>query len=1248
MQPALAQCTDADDDGYDYEAGCGTSQDCNDGSATTHPGAAESCDGYDNDCDGAIDNVPACSSVCDLADSDRSSHQLSGSISESYDTRIVWTGSEFGVVWMEYSSYPGLYFRRVDARGNPLGDALRVTGAATSALDPSLVWTGAQFAIAWSDSRNGQHEVYFVRVSSGGELLVPELQVTNSTGSATTPTLFWNGSEYAVTYSDSSYDPQFDLFFRRITRDGALVGAPVPIAAARRAQVGSSIAWDGSSYFVVWGDFRAGGSEIYGIRLHPDGASFGTEFKLSPGPDSRHPSIAWTGSNFGVAWETTAYNVYFTLVAATGAVIVPTTQVDSGYFNSYSPDLRWTGSEFGMVWLGIADGGTALQTQFARINQDGERLGAALHVPPTSADSSSGPSLAWTGSWWGISHTESLDVGRGVFFSAVRCGCVDSDIDGFTSCNDCDDSNAEVFPGAVQLCDGVNRDCDDPGWPDTSPADDPDFDGQPLCEGDCNAYDGSVYSGAPQLCDGLNNDCDHPFWPDLENTNEGDDDGDGFSECAGDCDDSEPLVYPGSAQLCDGLNNDCNDPTWPTPPANEADADRDGARLCDGDCDDTRFWIRPFAEQRCDGFNNDCTSPTWPSLSGTNEDDLDGDSFSGCAGDCDDSDPLVHPNAPDDCGGIDYNCDLREFDFDRDGFTGCQNDCDDSSPVIHPGVSEQCNWRDDDCDGAIDGPTCDVACDPNGRIGVEVQITNDSPTHPAGEPRIAWNGSRYLALRKTGYGNGWLYRILDRFGRTIVPDGDFASAATTAPEDAVVASTSHMFGFAWFRDRSLLQFRRLTFDGAMFGPDVTVVPLRDAETHNPSIAVDGSVFVLAWDDHMYGARFTVNLRRISEEGFLLGSETIVSASPSFNSKDPSVACGHAGCLVAWVDTRDGDSAIYFTRVDHDGALVGPHIRLSTGAGSSPSVVWNGLDYAITWNATGGVWFARIDESGNPVVTQHRMEPVAGSAVGGSPELVWTGSEYRAIWMGSTNGVSAVYAGRFGSDGNAIAPFVPISTAGIIDLGRDSAWSGSETAAVWVDRRTGINQYYFARFGSTCADADGDGFAFSDDCDDANASVFPGAAESCDGVENDCRRVTWPVAPADEADADHDGYRICQNDCDDANAALHPGTPDLCNGIDDNCNGQIDETFAGVDSDGDGIHSACDNCPRVYNPSQTDTDSNGVGDACEHLAPRHAPPRREDKTGGTLPLRSATHRHPQPDVPTRVSANLSGASVNVGR
>src|SRR5215470_13108792 len=36
----------------------------------------------------------------------------------------------------------------------------------------------------------------------------------------------------------------------------------------------------------------------------------------------------------------------------------------------------------------------------------------------------------------------------------------------------------------------------------------------------------------------------------------------------------------------------------------------------------------------------------------------------------------------------------------------------------------------------------------------------------------------------------------------------------------------------------------------------------------------------------------------------------------------------------------------------------------------------------------------------------------------------------------------------------------------------------------------------------------------------------------------------------------------------------------------------------IDTDGDGVADACDNCPSVYNPSQLDGDLDGAGAACD--------------------------------------------------
>jgi len=74
------------------------------------------------------------------------------------------------------------------------------------------------------------------------------------------------------------------------------------------------------------------------------------------------------------------------------------------------------------------------------------------------------------------------------------------------------------------------------------------------CGGDdCNDEDENIHPGADEVCDGLDNDCDGSPGAD-----EVDADEDGFMVCEDDCDDNNDTVYPGADELCDGIDNDCD------------------------------------------------------------------------------------------------------------------------------------------------------------------------------------------------------------------------------------------------------------------------------------------------------------------------------------------------------------------------------------------------------------------------------------------------------------------------------------------------------------------------------------------------------------------------------------------------------------------------------------------------------------------------------------------------------------------
>jgi len=158
---------------------------------------------------------------------------------------------------------------------------------------------------------------------------------------------------------------------------------------------------------------------------------------------------------------------------------------------------------------------------------------------------------------------------------------------------DCNDADAAIHPGAAEVCDSVDNDCDgtiDEGVGATYYADvDGDTYGNAsssmlacsLPAGyvtnatDCNDASASIHPGATEVCDSVDNDCDGSIDEGVTTTYYQDADGDAYGNalvssaaCSApsgyvadntDCDDTDATVHPGATEVAyDGKDNDCD------------------------------------------------------------------------------------------------------------------------------------------------------------------------------------------------------------------------------------------------------------------------------------------------------------------------------------------------------------------------------------------------------------------------------------------------------------------------------------------------------------------------------------------------------------------------------------------------------------------------------------------------------------------------------------------------------------------
>ena len=163
-------------------------------------------------------------------------------------------------------------------------------------------------------------------------------------------------------------------------------------------------------------------------------------------------------------------------------------------------------------------------------------------------------------------------------------------------------------------------------------------------------------------------------------------------------------------------------------------------------------------------------------------------------------------------------------------------------------------------------------------------------------------------------------------------------------------------------------------------------------------------------------------------------------------------------------------------------------------------------------------------------------------------------------------------------------------------------------------------------------------ASSDDCNDDNPAIHPTAAETCNGIDDDCdtlvddedplvdktgAEVFYPDLDADGFGDDRLAEQWCSGrlgitttpgDCDDTNAQVNPSGREVCDGRDNNCDTLVDTALDEgpswqVDRDGDGYGDPT-TASLACEPPASDVVSSELGDDCDDADPALNPGAKE--------------------------------------
>jgi hypothetical protein len=288
---------------------------------------------------------------------------------------------------------------------------------------PAVAFNGQNYLAVWGDRRRAAasgYDIFGMRISPTGVLLDPQsLMVCNAPGDQIRPDVAALGGEFFVVWDDARAGiGNYDIYGLRFSGDGARLGTEFAVSSSAASQTAPAVAAGTSGYLVAWQDYRnfaASSEDIYAARVTAAGSvqdAAGFPVCTYTGVQAV-PAVAFNGSSFFVVWEdawnvvTYGRDIFGAQVSAAGVVSpFQGMEVCSLAGDQLAPAIAAQRDQFLVVWHDMRNVATTyediyggrISPGFSRLDGDGFAIcnGAGTQWYPSVAPYLTGYYVAWT------------------------------------------------------------------------------------------------------------------------------------------------------------------------------------------------------------------------------------------------------------------------------------------------------------------------------------------------------------------------------------------------------------------------------------------------------------------------------------------------------------------------------------------------------------------------------------------------------------------------------------------------------------------------------------------------------------------------------------------------------------------------------------------------------------------------------------------------------------------------------------